>query len=508
MTEAVGEVKEVMESAVKWTASLVAGFAAVTTASLKAVESDAKFAESMGETYEAYQELDFAIKSVGGSSDDLRSSMDSLTNSLNPTKIGEMDQELLYFLGDLAQMDGAALKSSEALEKLSGKFSEVSAGQAINMGKKLGLSPKMIELLRKGPEGLAQLRKEANMMGAIVDSENLQDVEDINRGIRELLTVVVKLTQQLASELAPEIVPVIRSMKEWMITNKDLIRTKIGEFARGVARGFREFYESALPLINVVKSLLGYMGLLAGEMGTTETVAFAVKAALTLLAVSGVAMLAGKVIALGKTFFGLYKAMKNVAVMTTLKTWLVALKGKLIAVGVALKSAILPVTAVIATAFAAWNLGKLIADIPVVKKALDWFSDKVADLIGPDTSASANDLRRAKFLAKQGKYSTEEEALEAIKKADLAAQKRKKRGAGRGKKGLQSSFTTSAGAPKSYSPGAAPMGGVNQTITNTNQITVSGAGDPNAVAQAVVNKSNEALKASLIRPGVRAQTFS
>lgn len=502
--------------------------------SLGIIDTSARFASSIGVSYEKLQELEFAAVSVGGSVDELRGDLEGLTQSMSSPIPGEFNNELVMLGINTRKTNGDLKSSADILGDLSKKFEGMSTAQSFQWGKKLGLSKTTIDLLRKGEAGLKALQKEAHAMGAIVPSENLDSVRKSEEAIAQLQMTMGALIQSVAAGLAPELKELLVLTKKWVGANKDIIKTNLKEFIQGLIKGFQKFKSVMSALWAPVKSFLDLLGPMVGELDKVEVIANIVAAVLSTVLALGIAAVIGKVYA----FILAMKAMAVVLLANPIGLVVIAIAA-LIAIfislnkvtgsvadtlklmgGAIMKTLLLPVNLAIKAIDGLLQIGALIPGAigdnfakaaKGVQKMQDAMNDtltgsktmipgkNIFDVLTAGTEndkiTAANKTEQDRINARYGHLSKQTASSTFDSPSKKAASNSSARA------------TATAFGSASKETAATSSNNSNNITTVTNNIEVNGAGSPQAVGQAIVDlTTSEVLQVQT--PGVQAVTIA
>lgn len=481
--------------------------------SLGVIDTGARFASSIGMSYEKLQELEFAAVSVGGSTDELRGDLESLTQSMSSPIPGEFNNELVMLGINTRKTSGELKTSGEVLGDLSKKFKDMSTMESFQWGKKLGLSRTTIDLLRKGEKGLEALKKEAHDMGAIVPSENLDSVRDSEMAIAQLTKTMGALIQSVAAGLAPEIKELLGWTKKWIASNKDIIKSNLKEFVQGLILGFQRFKAVMSALWAPVKAFLDLLSPLVGDLDKVQVIANIVAGVLSSVLALGIAAVVGKI----WVFIGVLKTLavflltNPIGLIITAVVALIALfitlykktgsvkDALLLMGGTIMKALLLPVNLAIKAIKGLLLVGALIPGtigdgFAKAAKGVQKMQDAMNEtLTGSKTIIPGKNLYDViQGQSPQEKISARYGHLFNRTEPDQSG----------------AALVASAPAFSRASKEVAPAGGQSGKQTNiNNNIVVNGAGSPAAVAEHLVQlTASETLQ--IQSPGVQAQTLN
>lgn len=195
-------------------------------------------------------------------------------------------------------------------------------------GEKLGT--KLIPLLAKGKDGLAELRIEMERLGKIISKESIARLDALGDSFAGLKT---QITAQLATAVAglePVLSPLLKQFSEWIAANKEIIQQRISQVVTKLTIALQNFdWEGFAASLekgwNAVATLVDWMG-------GAENVAIAF----------GLAFLAGPVAsvlaivaALGRVGLAIAGALKAIGLAMLMNPALLAITALILAIGAA-----------------------------------------------------------------------------------------------------------------------------------------------------------------------------
>lgn len=262
---------------------------AYTAMQAEAIDAAGKFADSIGITYENLQELEYAIQRQGGSVDDLRGDLDKLTKSMSSPIPGEYNQTL-YQLGVATRDASGALRSADdVLLDIAGKFEGMSKQRQLQFAEKLGMTPGTIKLLQTGQAGIADLRGEAQRLGLILDESSKEKAARFQDSLLNSKSVVSALGSAIAVGLMPAMADSMDAFTAFIGANGELIQLGITQVIDGVALGFKMFAGAVGEAWDMVSGFIGPVGDMVGSLDATQAIAIAVAGGMGILAVSVIA---------------------------------------------------------------------------------------------------------------------------------------------------------------------------------------------------------------------------
>lgn len=238
-------------------ASIVTGFG-------REGDSIAKAADRLGLAIEQYQELRYAA-TRGGFEQGFDQSVRTLNQRIGDAKNGnkELAQLFRQLNIPLEDANGNLRTAGDILPDIAEAFrlnenAVTRTAIATKLFEAEGVG--MINVLKGGREELARLRAEARENGLLTE-EQARLAEQQQDAIFNLSAAWNGLTNAIGGELSPVLLPLIRSMRNWVNANREWLSSEItgsvtALVARlkeidwvGLARGARDFFRSVNDLV-------------------------------------------------------------------------------------------------------------------------------------------------------------------------------------------------------------------------------------------------------------------
>ena len=240
-------------------AFVTAGTAAVTFASQWAqmatqIETNSK---RVGISADSLQEWQYAARSVGGEAEGIEGIFKELANRLGEvaaTGTGSAADALALL--KLRIQDLKHLKPEQQMEAIADRLSMISDVGARTFIKDSlfgGEYERIGSLLELGSAGIADLRKEANALGGVLDGDALDAAKNFNRELVKADTVVDGLKSTIAQGLLPVLRGWLARWSDLALANRELIGTKVDEWAKRLAT----WLDQIIPLIGGVADGIG-----------------------------------------------------------------------------------------------------------------------------------------------------------------------------------------------------------------------------------------------------------
>ena len=198
------------------------------------------------------------------------------------TQVGGDAKAVQQDLAKLQEKFGATGKSADdMLMQMSDRLSKLSSNRALATGKAFGLSDDTILLLRKGREGVEELRKEAHKLGGVIPASAIKRAADFKKSLAELQFAIKGITQQVALATVPALEKVVQGFKLWIESNREWISLGLSALFEGVIKGFERFVDVLRQVGTVFQPVLDYVKQFIPDMEGAEVVSRLVTGALT-----------------------------------------------------------------------------------------------------------------------------------------------------------------------------------------------------------------------------------
>lgn len=244
---------------------------------------------------------------------DLSKKMGVSTDALQQWKyVAEASgQSFEGLIGDLEQFRKVGIDAVSLSGKLAGMNSKI----ALQYKDRLGLSDDMFNVLRKGPAEIKKLMSEAY----VIPKESIEQTATFNKQLSATKNTLRAMKDEIFMAVSPTLVDMTQKFKDWMLVNKEWIKSKLVKVIEGVSLGFRRFVDIAKKSVGYLVDIAKQFGLIKDDSPEVESVAKVITGALLMW--SGAKILSGlnTVFTLIKGIVGLMTA--DVAVGATLSGW-------------------------------------------------------------------------------------------------------------------------------------------------------------------------------------------
>ncbi|WAT31817.1 phage tail tape measure protein [Pseudomonas sp. GXZC] len=279
-------------AAVAAVAAMAGGMVAFVSSVAETEDAAGKFADSIGVSYQALQELEYAAQRSGNSIEDMRLVLGRLSTELLDAKTGKTNEALARLGLSATDAAGRLKPADQMLGEISGKFEQLSKAEQVNFAKSLGIRPNMVKLLQQGAAGLEALRQAARETGAVLPEEAKQRAADYNDSLLDLrmsikaigrsfavyvmpgLTETYRRMQQLVNAARPKVVRLLTQLWDGLGIALDNVSTLVG----GAWQMFKRLLAPLGRLLDWLPNINGSLIDLSSAIGTGLTIALGIAA--------------------------------------------------------------------------------------------------------------------------------------------------------------------------------------------------------------------------------------
>lgn len=231
------------------------------------VESaELKVAKAIGVSVGSLDKWKVAAGVAGVSASSLTASMESLETKMRKLKMGDVDMSLARSLGMLG-MGYGQFADMDADERMRSVFSRAGAMADQETGAQLVRdilgegAQEYYYYLQLSGKTLDQQLSQAKMM-TFTNERTKKEAMGFQGEVKAIFGSFKSIGALFGSELAGGLQPLVQQTKNYIIANRELIQTKVADFAHGTAEAFTRIFgvvEKVAPI--VVKLVDGFGGL-------------------------------------------------------------------------------------------------------------------------------------------------------------------------------------------------------------------------------------------------------
>lgn len=266
-------------------------------------DQTAKTADKLGVGIEALQEMRFAADRAGVGIKSFDVGLQRFTRRASEAATGtgvakdtliELGVQLKDSQGNLRPIEDLLGDVAEGFKKIPSQSDRVR--HAFKLFDTEGVA--LVNLLQQGKGAMEDYREEARRMGYVISTETARAAEEFQDRWKDVTSVIVGLRNELGSKLIPIFTDLMIRFREFVLQNRELIKTNLNKFIQGLIRVLKILTiigKGMWTTINRIVSLFG---------GWEKAIVGLVKIVGVFLALKMTAALGGIVLALGQLAVG------------------------------------------------------------------------------------------------------------------------------------------------------------------------------------------------------------
>lgn len=249
----IGEAAKAMAVLVGAGAAAAGSVAALAITTANAGDQAAKGAQRAGVTVEEYQKLSFAASKAGVSQEQLEASLKLSNNQLQ--KAIASGQDYIETTNGVriavVNADGSIKTQTQLMEETANAVQNATSAQdkltiaTAVYGEEVGA--RMIPLLNLGSEGMQRLGADAEALGIVMSEDAANQSQEFLDSLTDMRAIATGLRNVIGEQLIPVLLRVTSAVREWFLSNSDVIRLRLEAYARVLAEA-----------IDGVSTALGY----------------------------------------------------------------------------------------------------------------------------------------------------------------------------------------------------------------------------------------------------------
>jgi hypothetical protein len=224
-------------------------FGVILTRTADKMDALAKQSKRLDFDIEALQEWGFVAEQSGISTEEFSKGLDTFAKAIGEAKLGQGTLTTMLKRNDRAFLDQIknTKDSAEAFDLYIAKMQAIEdptervAFGALAFGR---AGKKMANIATLDADAIANLRKEMRENG-VVTMEQAANAEAFNDALNSAKMTIQGLIFEALGPLLPELKKGLRGFREWVVANKEMIRTKIVKFMKDLVQGAKDFFERA-----------------------------------------------------------------------------------------------------------------------------------------------------------------------------------------------------------------------------------------------------------------------
>lgn len=222
--------------------------------------------QNAGVGTEALQKLRFAALRNRISFDDMDNSLKFLNKSIGTALTDSSSEAAKAFTSmglNLKNSDGSVKATNAVLEEMADKFKNAADGPtkvttALTLMGRSG--SETIAFLNQGTEAIRKQGEEAVKLGGILSEDILKTNAIFDDQIDDLTFAIRGIVSTIGSQLIPILMPVIKSMIEWVKVNKQWMSDKIRENVINLSDGLKAVWKQLINIKDFIMPVINALG--------------------------------------------------------------------------------------------------------------------------------------------------------------------------------------------------------------------------------------------------------
>lgn len=223
-----------------------AGIVAMGRAYANTLDTQGKFAQQTGFSVQALRELGFVAERQEIPLETLNTGLETFQKRLGDLKLrrGPLDKLLGRVdpkLRNQLKREKDPAKSFDLIVDAMSRVKDPARRMTLATAAFGGAGDDMVRIAMLGAKGLAEMREQARQLRGELGENALADAERFNDSIDNLVDTMLGLRDAIAGKVLPVITPIIESLQEWAIANRETVATGFTDALRAVvsaAQGF------------------------------------------------------------------------------------------------------------------------------------------------------------------------------------------------------------------------------------------------------------------------------
>ena len=341
-----------------------------------------KAAKRAGVATGALQQLRYAARLGGMSSEQMDKSLAKLTETMGQATAGKnaAAADMFKHLGiSLKNADGSARSAATVMRDLA-EAVKANADPTVRMrilsaafGGELG--SRLVPVLQDGAAGLDAAAAKARELGIVMDQSAVDKAAHLSDVLEDFRSVLAGVASSIGAAVAPAIEAVVGKIQKWIVANKDLIAVRLESIFNKIAKAIDSI--NIDDLVNKFFGLIGTTAAVVDSVGGIGTIVKAVGALIAVSFIGQIANLSTALVGVGRAFYAAFGPVGMIiAGVVAAGTLLYQNWDKIVAfVQEKFPGVVSFFTGMAAAIKAAWKgVGDAVAGV------VDWISDKLSSL--------------------------------------------------------------------------------------------------------------------------------
>jgi hypothetical protein len=242
---------------------------------VEAVEGTAEYAhavehaaEKTGLATDTIQQLAYVSEQAGVASDSLQQGFVHMAKSMDEVRKGGEEATQAYARLGVRVLDanGKLRKQDDVFNDVADALARLPPGAertALALGVFGKSGAELIPVLGKGSAAIREQMAAAEQLGLVMSEESIERGARFAKGLETLKAVGASVVHDFAEPLIEALNPLIDGMIEWIKVNRELIRTRVQEFARLLVKGIEALSWLVVAVVDNFWKLVAVLRVLA-----------------------------------------------------------------------------------------------------------------------------------------------------------------------------------------------------------------------------------------------------
>lgn len=250
----------------------IAGVAALATEWGKLAMTVTNAAANIGMSASELMGLQSTARLAGVSAEELTSSLTSLGNTMEDALYGRNQGALMLMnrLGiSMHRLKNGSVDTQRAMKDLAAVMQRPGIkgnAQVENLVASTFGVGALLPLLRKGPQAIDEYQRKVRELGGEMSGPAIEAASQFQYHLLMLQTAVGGLRNSIGSALMPVLQPLIDQLTDWISKNRQLVATKVAEYAHKIADWVKtiDFKKVGDDIVSAVKGVAGFVDAIGG----------------------------------------------------------------------------------------------------------------------------------------------------------------------------------------------------------------------------------------------------
>jgi len=202
-----------------------------------------------GVSVENLSALGHAAQLTGADTDSLEKSLRQLTNNMLDTARGtgaarqtfrELNIGVQDARGNLRPTVDVMMQFADAIKGMTDETKQAAYASEL-FGARTGT--KLLPMLKQGSAGLREMMEEAKRLGITMSTEEAAAADELGDTMDRLTGAMEGVKRAIAIGVIPAITGVVKQFTEWIVANREIIKSRVSEWIQKIADGMKLLWD-------------------------------------------------------------------------------------------------------------------------------------------------------------------------------------------------------------------------------------------------------------------------